>query len=41
LRQEGEVIERVLLASDDPGAWTAAVAAGCPFVVAREPGFKV
>jgi hypothetical protein len=41
LRQEGEVIERVLLASDDPGARTAAAAAGYPFMVAREPGMRV
>jgi hypothetical protein len=26
MRQEGEVIERILLASDGPGAWTAAAA---------------
>jgi nucleotide-binding universal stress UspA family protein len=26
VRQEGEVIERILLASDGPGAWTAAAA---------------
>ncbi len=42
-------MERILLASDGPGAWTGAAAAeqavimraGCPVMVVREPGSRV
>jgi hypothetical protein len=39
------VVEKILLASDGPGALTAAavahLVAGCPVLVVREPGFRL
>lgn len=45
MRQEGVVIEKILLTSDGSGAWTAAAVASpiaaAPTTVVREPGSRL